>query len=287
VLDHQLPGGLRLRPGRAVFAEAAFGARPGLAAAELPAAADPAESWLRAIALGGQGRYAAARIELARTCRDTRDPLLRSLATSTAASLWRQLGWHLRAAALDGRALALAADPRAAVPESARAEALCDALIGLAADALGGAGPATAARLLERCRDPLDRLGDGPASRRPRMRWHWVNAETALSSPGGGATALAHAETALALAAAGRSVRHRVKSGLLVAAAAAVAGDPGRAGADAATIDEQCREHGLVPLRWACAMLRSGLETGATAAAAAATARRCARVLAGHGGVLR
>ncbi|MCX4097190.1 hypothetical protein [Nocardia sp. alder85J] len=324
MLDLHLPGESRLRPERRVFADAAFGARPGIAAAELPAATDAVENWLRAVILGGQGRYAAARAAAARVRRHTTDPVLCSLAVSTEASLWRQLGWHARAAGLDGRALALVTGPgsASAAIESGdacpgqpagdlgpaagpgRDEAVCDAFTGLAADALGTADPLLAARLLERCQVPLRRLGDRPGSWRPRLRWHWVAAETALSSPAGAATALTHAETAVALAADCPSVRHRVKSRLLLAAAATVAGDPDRARALSAGVAAECREHGLLPLRWACAMLRTGLgdapgdeghaadpgpgrATVPSVAAAAAEADHCARVLAEYGGRLR
>ncbi|WP_280264195.1 hypothetical protein [Nocardia wallacei] len=270
-----------------VFAEAAFGARPGIAAAELPTAADAPESWLRAVVLGGQGRYAAARAELRRTHRATGDPVLRSLAASAEASLLRQLGWHARAAVADGRAVALLAPGRAAVPEPVRAEAICDALTGLAADALGTARPDLAARLLDRCQAYLPARSEG---QRPLLRWHWVAAETALAAPGSGLVAepaLRHAETALAIAEAGPSIRHRVKSRLLVAASAAAAGDLDRSRDVAATVSEQCREYELLPLRWACAMLRSGVDAGAAAERAAAEARACAGDLAGRGGLLR
>ncbi|RDI51684.1 hypothetical protein [Nocardia mexicana] len=271
-----------------VFAEAAFGARPGIAAAELPAAASAAESWLRAVVLGGQGRYAAARAELRRTQRGSRDPVLRSLAVSTEASLLRQLGWHARAAVADGRAvgLVLAPDSRAAA-DPVRAEAICDGLTGLAADALGTARPNLAARLLDRCRAFLPAPSQG---QRTVLRWHWVAAETALAAPGSGLIAepaLRHAETALAIAEDGPSVRHRVKSRLLVAAAAAAAGNLDRAREEAATVSAQCRENELLPLRWACAMLRSGVAAGPEAERAGAEARACAEDLAGRGGLLR
>ncbi|GAB2722166.1 hypothetical protein [Nocardia thraciensis] len=270
-----------------VFAEAAFGARPGIAAAELPAAATAPESWLRALVLGGQGRYAAARAELRRTHRGGRDPVLRALAVSTEASLLRQLGWHARAAVADGRAVALLLpDPHAAA-DPMRAEAICDGLTGLAADALGTARPNLAARLLGRCRAYLPARSEG---QRPLLRWHWVAAETALAAPGSDVIAepaLRHAETALAIAEDGPSVRHRVKSRLLVAAAAAAAGDLDRSRELAATVSAQCREYELLPLRWACAMLRSGVAAGPEAERAAAEARACAKDLAGRGGLLR
>jgi len=284
--ESSLPAGLPFAPGRAIFAEAAFGDRPGIAAAELPAAADAVESWLRGIVLGGQGRYAAARAELRLTRRLARDPVLWSLAASTEASLLRQLGWHAHAAAVDGRALALAGQAPSGPGAGVAAEAVCDGLTGLAADALGTARPALAARLLERCRGPVEAAGGW----RPRLRWHWVCAETALVAPGSGlitAPALEHAEAAVEIARRCPSIRHRVKSGLLLAAATAATGATDRSAALAATVAEQCGEHGLLPLRWATAMLRSGVETGSTATDAAAQAADCARELALRGGRLR
>ncbi len=285
------------RPRHAVFAAAAFGSDPRAATAQLPGAADGVESWLRAVALGGQGRYAAARAELRRAYRLTGDSALRSLVTSTEASLLRQLGRHAEAAISDGRALAGACGsgtplaPTARVIDTevifvTRIEAVCDALTGLAADALGTARPALAARLLERCREPLGRCEGW----RTRLRWHWVCAETALAAPGSGLidrTAREHAAAAVAIAQDCPSVRHAVKSRLLLAAATAADGDPGRSAELAAAVSEECREHGLLPLRWASAMLRGGVETGSAATRAAAEAAECARELAVRGGLLR
>ncbi|MEV6771394.1 hypothetical protein AB0N05_22505 [Nocardia sp. NPDC051030] len=293
------------------LADAAFGATPGRAAAGLPVAGTAPESWLRAVALGGVGHYAAAHAELRRARRSSSDPILRSLTHSTEGSLLRQLGWHTHAAVADGRAAALvlstpSAPGRhgvAAESEAARAEAVCDALTGLAADALGTARPALAARLLHRCQTEFDtHLSGVEAAWRQRVRLHWVCAETALCSPGsglitappgtGGADsrhvsadpALAHAEAALELAEKAPSLRHRVKSRLLVAAASAAAGDLGRSLSLAIEVDAQCRELELLPLRWACAMLRSGLDPTGNAAAEAAV---CSRLLAARGGGLR
>jgi hypothetical protein len=305
------PTGLSSGSRRAIFLDAAFGARPGIAAAELPSAGDAVESWLRAVVLGGQGRYAGARAELRRTHRLTGDPVLRSLAASTEGSLLRQLGWHARAAAVDGRALALmlgqgpvlagagladlsgGAYWSGVIPwtgPGARAEAICDALTGLAADALGTARPALAARLLESCRRHLGERLDDAAGWRQRLRWHWVCAETALASPGSGligAPALEFAEAAVKIADRGPSTRHRVKSHLLLAAATAAADDPAHSAVLAATVAYHCREHGLLPLQWATAMLRSGVETGSAATDAATEAAECARELALRGGQFR
>uniref|UniRef100_UPI0024557AD6 hypothetical protein n=1 Tax=Nocardia carnea TaxID=37328 RepID=UPI0024557AD6 len=185
-------------------------------------------------------------------------------------------------------------------------DAAADALTGLAADALGTGRLALAARLLDRCSALLADAGyvPGPAANgvpagpcapagedrsRALVRLHWVRAETALAG-GQGQQALAEAEAARALAECGPSIRHQVKSRLLVAAAAAVTGDTGRAAELATRVDTQCRESGLLPLRWACAMLRSGLPASAgepvadTRAAALADAAACRALIARRGG---
>ncbi|MEC3913198.1 hypothetical protein [Nocardia sp. CDC160] len=293
------------------LADAAFGSAPERAAIGLPTPGDPHESWLRAVALGAVGHYAAARTELARARRATTDPALLSLTHSTEGSLLRQLGWHTHAAVVDGRAAALVLPslrdhtpgPVATAAEVRRAEAVCDALTGLAADALGTLRPALAARLLNRCQSYLDiHLAGVEAAWRPRVRLHWVAAETALSAPGSGLIsapaadpaqsplhadadpALAHARAAVSLAEYSPSLRHRVKSRLLLAAASAAVGDLDRSRALATEVEHACRAHELLPLRWACAMLRSGLEPAGDAAELAA---ECARLLAARGGRLR
>lgn len=288
MLDSSLRADRLLDSDRAVLIDAAFGRRPGIELTELPTGADAAESWLRAVVLGGQGWYAAARAELLRTARRNRDPVLGSLLVSTEASLLRQLGWHARAADLDGRALAqVAALPRGHRAHPLRAAAICDALTGLAADALGTGRPAVSARLLSRCHAELD---GSSGTARALVRWHWVSAETALAAPDTQLVtepASVHAEAALAAAEAMGSVRHQVKSRLLGAAAAAAAGDIDRSRALAELVDTQCRTHGLLPLRWAAAMLRTGVEAAAAAQRAAVEAAECARILAGRGGWLR
>lgn len=214
-------------PDLALLAEAAFGIDPGRAVAELPPASDALGSWYRAVVLGGQGRYAAARVELRKVCNHSTDPVLLSLAGSTAGSLLRQLGWHARAAAFDGRAAALILATDAAATETTRKrsdddgpdrhDALCDALTGLAADALGVGRLALADRLLRRSRAAT---APGEMGWRSALRWHWVCAETALIA-GNSGPATGHADAAMELAERAPSVRHRVKSRLLLAAAAA------------------------------------------------------------------
>src|ERR1700756_3542269 len=137
------------------LAAAAFGDRPG--SWPLPTATTPQQLWLRAVASGGQGRYGSAYRDLAELRRSGPAGRLVSLAHSTQASFLRQLGWHILARGWDGRALALAgADP----------EARADALIGLAADALGVGRFAAAATLLARV-DSVPAPGAAGAGRRP------------------------------------------------------------------------------------------------------------------------
>ncbi|TFV55279.1 hypothetical protein E4P42_23255, partial [Mycobacterium sp. PS03-16] len=71
---------------RAVLSDAAFGARPERW--PLPTATDPHDRWLRAVAAGGQGRYAAALADLAHLS----GTAAASAAMSTRASFLRQLG---------------------------------------------------------------------------------------------------------------------------------------------------------------------------------------------------
>ena len=161
----------------------AFGDRPGRW--PLPSAATPHQLWLRAVGAGGQGRYGSARNDLATLLRSTPTGRLASLAHSTQASFLRQLGWHSLARGWDGRALALAgADP----------EAAADALIGLAADALGVGRLAAAATLLSRA-DPI--VAEAP--HRLAVRRAWVAAELAMAG-GDGAAAVRNAEVAVELA---------------------------------------------------------------------------------------
>ena len=110
-----------------VLERAAFGSNPD--AWPLPPADTAHELWLRAVIAGGQGRYASALADLDRLRRSGGSDARASLASSTRASFFRQLGWHHVARGWDGRAAALAHTD----------EAWADAMIGLAADALGWA----------------------------------------------------------------------------------------------------------------------------------------------------
>src|SRR6188472_398446 len=139
-----------------VLANAAFGDDPQRW--PLPPASTPYELWLRAVAAGGQGRYGSAMTDLDAVCRLDRGGPLVSLAHSTRASFLRQLGWHDRARRWDGRAMALAgADP----------EASADALIGLAADALGVGRFAASDAAVRRAGEQLTGSGRQPV----RLAW--------------------------------------------------------------------------------------------------------------------
>ena len=207
--QYRRPSGSGAQPATAaVLANAAFGDDPGRW--PLPAAKTPHDLWLRAVVAGGQGRYSSALADLAVLCRGPRAGPLVSLAHSTRASFLRQLGWHARGRGWDGRALALAGtDP----------EACADALIGLAADALGVGRFAASARALDRAADVVTE-----SVPRLRVRLAWVSAELAMAR-GQGPTAVGHAERAVSEAAALGSARHAIKSEVVRAAALCSAGD--------------------------------------------------------------
>ena len=224
-----------------VLTTAAFGDQPG--DWPLPSATTPHQLWLRAVAAGGQGRYAHAFADLGVLRGRVSAGPLASLAHSTHASFLRQLGWHTLARGWDGRALALAGTD---------SDALADALIGLAADALGVGRFALAATLLARAESVLvpDRLA---------VRRRWVAAELAMAT-GDGETAVRHAEEAVELARAKQigtvpSARHRVKSNVVLAAALCSAGATERARAVGEAALDDTGRFGLIPLRWALACL--------------------------------
>jgi len=247
----------------------AFGNQPGRW--PLPSAGTPRQLWLRAVGAGGQGRYGSASNDLATLLRRAPAGRLASLAHSTQASFLRQLGWHRLARGWDGRALALAGpDPDAAA----------DALIGLAADALGVGRLAAAATLLRRA-DPV--VAEAPAHRLS-VRRAWVAAELAMAV-GDGAAAVRSAEIAVESAATAvdgsawrrfspdiargggppacggepghqqASARHRAKSDVVLAAALRSAGNVDRARTLGEATLELTGRLGLVPLRWAVACL--------------------------------
>jgi Flp pilus assembly protein TadD len=230
-----------------LLANAAFGGDPQRW--PLPPASTPYELWLRAVAAGGQGRYGSATADLDDLCRRQRGGPLLSLAHSTRASFLRQLGWHDRARRWDGHAMALAgSDP----------EAGADALIGLAADALGVGRFAASATALRRAADLVTGL-------RLPVRLAWVSSELAMAR-GDGATAVEHAERAVELASTFGSARHAVKSDMVLAAALCSAGDIDRARTVADAALDGAGRLGMIPLCWALACLLADIGSVAHAA---------------------
>jgi hypothetical protein len=228
--------------------EAAFGSTPH----RIPrAAVGPEERWLVAVALGGQGYYAAAAAELERLAADPAVPLrVAAHAAVTRASHLRQLGGHALARSWDARGLRLAT---AAPVGSGQGDgtdagaARIDALVGLAADAVGLGDPAGAERLLAAA---APALATHP-SWRPATRAGWVRAELALVR-GTPAAAVAPAEAALAAARRGGSRRHVLKSRIVLAVAQSAA----RVTTAEAAVTEldaaaaECAGLGLLPLCW-------------------------------------
>jgi hypothetical protein len=235
----------------AVLTKAAFGDDPGCW--PLPVATTPHQLWLRAVAAGGQGRYASALADLAGMCRLQRSGPLVSLAHSTRASFLRQLGWHARARRWDGRASALS---------GADLEARADARIGLAADALGVGRFAASATALHQA---ADLLTESAPARLP-VRLAWVSAELAMARSDG-RTAVRHAQRAVDLAAGLGSVRHALKSDVILAAALCSAGELESARRVADPAMDTSQRLGMVPLCWALACLLADIGSATHSAA--------------------
>lgn len=261
----------------ATLSTAAFGNAPSTW--PLPAAVTPAQLWLRAVAAGGQGRYSSARTDLVALSRTVQTGRLASLAYSTRGSFLRQLGWHALARGFDGCALVVAnADP----------EATADALIGLAADALGLRRLAAGTVLLARADDALAQSAVS-VSPRVAVRRLWVAAELAMAG-GNGAAAVRHAERAAESAAAmlPASTRHGVKSAMVLAAALCCAGATGQARAVGDAALSAADDAGLDPLCWALTHLLAGIGSATRTPAALNDARNaCADRVRRGGGVWR
>ncbi|ONI83904.1 hypothetical protein ALI22I_36375 [Saccharothrix sp. ALI-22-I] len=173
------------------------------------------ERWLAAVVLGGQGHYAAAASVLGELI--VGGGLFGSLAASTLASHRRQLGGHAAARVLDGRALAMApAGGGGDEDDVDAAGARADALLGLAADAIG-AGRLTEARRLHARVEPH--------GWRSRVRHQWLAAEIALAG-GHAEHAVPPAEVAAATAREANGTRHILKSDLVLGVALVVWGTP-------------------------------------------------------------
>lgn len=247
---------------------AAFGDRPDM---RVTAGENPRDRWLAAVVLGGQGRYAAAAAILAEL-RTDRDPVVASLAASTLGSHRRQMGGHDDARRLDAAALARLTDTVDGDRDGVDTlGARSDALLGLAADALG-TGRLTAARRFVAAADAL-----GDVGWRGQVRLGWVRAEVELAA-GNPAESVPSAEAALRRARAARATRHVAKSEMVLAAALTVRGgvtERIRAKQLAAEVVDRAIEYGLLPLVWPCSLLLADLDP----ARAAAHRRRAAGAL--------
>ncbi|MBE1467270.1 hypothetical protein [Kibdelosporangium phytohabitans] len=235
---------------------AAFGDRPDT---RVTAGEHPRDRWLAAVVLGGQGRYAAASAILTGLLR-SREPVIASLAASTLGSHRRQVGGHDVARRLDATALARLTDTADGDCDGIDTlGARSDALLGLAADALG-TGRLTAARRLIAAADAL-----GDVGWRGQVRLGWVRAEVELAA-GNPSESVPNAEAALRRARAAGAVRHIAKSGMVLAAALTVRGgvtERIRAKHLAAGVVDQAIEYGLLPLVWPCSLLLADLDPAA------------------------
>ncbi|MFC6089628.1 hypothetical protein [Saccharothrix lopnurensis] len=198
---------------------AAFGDLPGAGVWGAARGGGVEERWLAAVVLGGQGHYAAAATVLGGLIGG--GGLFGSLAASTLASHRRQLGGHASARRWDALALALLADRgEKGVEEDPDgvdvAGARADALLGLAADAVGAGRVGEARRLHERVE---------PLGWRSRVRHQWVAAEIELAD-GHAERAVAPAERAAALSGEAGATRHALKSDLVLGTTLVVLGTP-------------------------------------------------------------
>ncbi|MGW4483807.1 hypothetical protein ACWEOE_08190 [Amycolatopsis sp. NPDC004368] len=241
------------------LAELAFGdLLPPPVPVAAPRSAAPRQRLLAAVVLGAQGRYAAAATVLADLRRAT-DPVVASLAATTLASHRRQLGGHVAARALDGRALAVldgrvgTTDPNGLDATGARA----DALLGLAADNLALGRLTAARRLAARAAATDDRW-------RATVRGGWVGAEIELAA-GRPREAIAPARRAAETARVHGSRRHIVKSDIVLAVALATAGevDERTTALDVVTNAANAAEkYELYSLIWVAARVAADLDPG-------------------------
>ncbi|MGZ3142197.1 hypothetical protein ACVDFE_09430 [Lentzea chajnantorensis] len=260
-----------MNSGEDALRRAAFGAAPGDDVWAALGAPSARVRWLAAVVLGGQGHYAAAATALDALRHDP-DPVVASLALSTRASHHRQLGAHHLARGLDGRALAHVRGDDAGDPDGVDAAgARTDALLGLAADAIGAGRTHESRRLLAR-------VGRTP-SWRSAVRFGWVRAEVELASGNAGA-AVAPAEEAHGVATRAGAVRHTVKSALVLGTSLIVSGTPEGTARGVELVECDLNHSvmdGLQPLIWPSALVLAdhAPTVGATAIDRATEALSC------------
>jgi tetratricopeptide (TPR) repeat protein len=249
---------------------AAFHGRPAAAVAALEQAVALAQStgrraevtaaaWLLGVALAAAGRYGGAlRVlsplvdagEAGDATAETR--LFASFGAASAASVHRGLGRHPAARELDERGLALS---------DGRPEAMFDANLGLASDAVG-LGDLDAARAALATADTL--VGGQPAgSWRQRSRLGWTRAEVALLADEPQEAAVV-AAAAVEEAERARAPRHVAKGLLFQGVAEVSAGAPAAIATlrRAATLAEGL---GALPVVWQARALLGALLAGSPA----------------------
>ncbi|MBO0848613.1 MAG: hypothetical protein J2P20_04065 [Pseudonocardia sp.] len=285
----------------------AFGDRPDAPVA-VGLGDPPGQRWLAAVVLGARGRYAAAAELLEGVCRERRaSTAVRAHAAVTRAAHLRQLGGHAEARRWDGIGLALATrtpgDRTQPASAAHRSDAVCavsevravggehevaaslgldlaaaraDALIGLAADAIGLADPTLAEGLLRRA----ERAVREHPSWRPTVRWYWVRAELALST-GRPGQARSAARRAVEAAKAVGAVRHELKSALVHSVADASAGRPtDELAVELTALAERARRVRLSTLEWPARLVLADLIGGVDLARSGGCRRRAVHVLA-------
>jgi tetratricopeptide (TPR) repeat protein len=251
------------------------------AAAGGPTTSDAARAlWLSGVTLGALGRYGEALDLLAPTTGSAipvhGQPRYASLAASTSASIYRQLGRHADAEALDQRALALAGTAD---------DAVFDARLGLAADAVG----------LHRGTDARNRFRVAAAvvpagSWRHAVRRDWVAVEVALLD-GDAGTAVVTARRAVAGSEEAQAPRHVAKSLLFLGAS--LLGEQRAAGGRADEAAAVLRRAGslaeglsALPLVWVARALLGALEGATDPDGAAASLQSARAAVAGIAGGL-
>jgi tetratricopeptide (TPR) repeat protein len=264
---------------------AAFHGRPTAGIAPLQRAVELAHShgrdaeataaaWLLGVCLSASGRYGSAMVVLEPLAVSSPEEpdrrLFASLAAATLASVSRQLGRHAEGRAIDNRALELAGDA---------AEARFDALLGLAADAVGLDDVVAADASLADAVAITDGRSDWW---RQRVRLDWVRAEIALlrEHP---SEAVLRATAAIAAAEVAGAPRHVAKGLLFLGVSQVQVGDFEEAVTSLRRSATLAESLGAVPLVWpARAVLGALVATAypAEGAAALASARHVVRQIA-------
>ncbi len=272
-------------PGLLVAGErAAFHGRPAAGVEPLRRAVDTATAdgltaeaagagWLLGVCLASAGRYGGA-LEvldpLVAAADSAESRVLSALAGATAASVHRQLGRHAVAQGYDERALEVS---------GGTAEAGFDALLGLAADAVGlGDSEVAAARLDE----ATALVGDRADWWRQRVRLGWVQAEVALLR-GHAEEAAASAHTSVDLAEQSGAPRHVAKGLLFLGVAQVEAGQLTEAATVLRRAGLLAESLGTLPLQWPARAVLGALlaeDSPAESERALAAARRAVTAIA-------